>query len=685
MKLIIVESPTKARTIESFLKGDFKVTSSYGHVRDLPKSKLGVDVEKDFEPQYIIPLKSRKTVKELKSLLKKSNEVILATDEDREGEAIAWHLAKALDLENAEPKKSKGKSKEEEHKKFDIKRIVFHEITENAINEALGNPRTINLALVDAQQARRVLDRIVGYKLSPFLWKKVARGLSAGRVQSVALRIIVEREEEIRKFNPQEYWEIEAFFRNQDKKEFSSSLYKINGKNVEIGDIKNEEGARKIENDLRNSDFKIESISQKETKKNPLPPFVTSTLQQEAFKKIGFSSKQTMRTAQSLYEKGLITYMRTDSLNLSKDSISLAEKWIGENLGKNYSLSSPRFFKTKSKGAQEAHEAIRPSNPLIAPTSLNKNNEEKFSSPQEEKLYNLIWRRFIACQMPQAIFNLKSIEIEGKGGNLYNLRTSGTTMKFDGFLKIWPTKFQEKEIPEISKSDKISLENILPTQHFTQPPARYNEASLIKTLEEFGIGRPSTYSPIISVIQERNYVIKNEQRKFQPTEIGEKVNEILVKNFPEAVDVEFTAKMEMELDEIADGEKNWREVIGKFYKPFSKNLEEKYETVKKEKPEEEKTDEICDKCGKPMMIKFSRYGKFLACSGFPDCKNAKSLVSSDNPKIKADIKTFGVCPKCSKGDVVMKRTKKGRFFYGCSKYPDCDYASWKEPTSESKV
>ncbi|NCO15461.1 DNA topoisomerase I [Candidatus Wolfebacteria bacterium CG18_big_fil_WC_8_21_14_2_50_39_7] len=663
MNLVIVESPTKARTISQFLAKDYKVESSYGHIRDLPKSKLGIDVEKNFEPQYIIPLKARKRVNRLKKEAEKAAAVILATDEDREGEAIAWHLTEALGFGNPKSKILNP----------NVQRIVFHEITKSAIEEALENPRDIDMNLVDSQQARRVLDRLVGYKLSPFLWEKVMKRLSAGRVQSVALRLIVEREEEIRNFKPEEYWTIETLLQSagaSKKNQFGALLHKINDEIIPKLGIKTKEEAGKIVDDLQKCEYKILKIEKKEIKKNPLPPFITSTLQQEAFKRLRFSAKQTMRIAQNLYENGLITYMRTDSLNISKESVRQAAGWIEKNLGKEYVAQAPRFFKTKSRLAQEAHEAIRPTNPDLTPEKV----QVKF--PQEKRLYELIWRRFIASQLPQAIFDATRVEIKAQNSKFYILIANGNTLRFDGFLKIWPMKFEEIDLPVLKENGKLKLIKINPFQHFTEPPARYNEASLIKTLEKYGIGRPSTYAPIISVIQERNYVYKNEERRFQPTEIGEVVNKILVKHFPEVVDIQFTAEMEKELDEIAQGSQKWQKVIKEFYEPFNKNLEQKYQEVEKQKPIEEKTEEICEKCGKSMVIKYGRFGKFLACSGFPECKNTKTIkIAMTNDKGE-EIK----CPKCQTGTIVRLRTKTGRFFYGCSRYPKCDFASWTKPS-----
>lgn len=647
MKLVIVESPTKAKTISKFLGKDYQVESSYGHVRDLPKSKLGIDVEKDFEPQYIIPTKARKVVSQLKKSAQKAEGVVLATDEDREGEAIAWHLSQALNL----------KTKEK------TERIVFHEITKSAIEKALTHPRTIDFNLVDAQQARRVLDRLVGYKLSPFLWKKITRGLSAGRVQSVALRLIVERENEIRAFKPEEYWSIIAAFSNGIEAELSVK---------DKFDIKNKDGADKIINELQKSEFKIISITKKEVNRNPLPPFITSTLQQEASRQFGFSAKKTMLLAQRLYEHGFITYMRTDSVNLSQESLVDAKKWLSA-LGNEYASEAPRTFQGKSRLAQEAHEAIRPTQVEMEPEKL------EIDDGSAKKLYKLIWQRFVASQMPQAKIASTAIEIEaGK----YVLRANGQQIVFDGFLKIWPQKFSEKILPEVQEGEKLELSELKPLQHFTEPPARYSEATLIKALEDHGIGRPSTYAPTISVIQNRNYVTK-EQRKFQPTEMGELVNKVLTEHFPKIVDIDFTAKMEENLDNVAEGKEKWQEVIREFYGPFEKNLEEKYEEVsKKELVPEEASNEKCEKCGKPMIFKFGRFGKFLACSGFPDCKSTKQ-VAKEPPK-----STGLKCSKCGEGEIVERRVSRGRargkIFWGCSRYPKCDHATWENPLQEKE-
>lgn len=624
--LIIVESPTKANTIKKFLGKDKNVLSSYGHIRDLPKSKIGIDIDNDFEISYVIPTKARKNFNLLKKEAEKSDITYIATDPDREGEAIAWHLVEALNL-----------------KKY--KRISFHEITKTAIESALSHPGEININLVNAQQARRALDRIVGYKLSPFLWKKIMRGLSAGRVQSVALKLIVDREKEIKDFKPEEYWSIAVILKKDKEIEAILKVPKMS--------IKTKKDADKITKELEKSLYSIKSIEKKQIKRSPLPPLITSTLQQEAAKKFGYSSKKTMGLAQKLYEEGLITYHRTDSLNLSDEALKMAEDYIIKEFGENY--YQHRIFKTK-KRAQEAHEAIRP-------TSTEKKDNSK--------IYNLIFNRFIASQMAQAIFDSVKVEIETNNGKL--LQSNGSTLRFDGFLKVYPMKFEEKELPQLSKGDKLNLVKVNPQQHFTQPPARYNEAGLIKALEENEIGRPSTYAPIISTIQMRNYVEKNKDGRFEPTEIGTSVNEILSTHFPEIVDIKFTAKLENNLDDVAMGKEDWKELLRKFYIPFNKNLEEKYNDVEKQTPEPVMTDEICPKCGKQMMIKTGRFGKFLACSGFPDCKSTKTI--NDETK-----KTGVKCPQCDQAELVMKKTKRGKIFYGCPNWPDCNFALWDKPT-----
>lgn len=746
MNLIIVESPTKAKTITKFLSKDYKVESSFGHVRDLPKSEMGIDIENNFKPKYVIPTKARKKVSELKKYAAKADKIILASDEDREGEAIAWHLVEALKL-----------------KEDKIGRIVFHEITKDAILKALDNPREIDLKLVDAQQARRILDRLVGYELSPFLWKKVAKGLSAGRVQSVAVRLIVEREREIQTFKTDEYWSIEADFNkaNSPAKEIiQSKLNKINGETIDKLEIKNKEQADKILNDLNGANYIVADVERKSAKKNPPKPFTTSTLQQTANRWLGFSAKQTMMIAQQLYEGvdlpgegsvGLITYMRTDSLNLSEKFLTEAKQYLTGSLGEKYSLPKPRLFKTKSKGAQEAHEAIRPTEaerePETIKSSLNNN---------QYKLYKLIWQRALAGQMPEAVVDQTVIDIDAvrpvetfagltdsivpaqsvkmQTSAKYQFRANGQVLRFDGYLKIYPEKSAEVELPNVEQNETLDLIELKNEQHFTKPPARYSDAGVVKKLEAYGIGRPSTYAPTIHTIIDRNYVNRDENKRLFPTDIAFTVIDLLVKHFSDIVDYEFTAKMEDDLDGIAEGKSKWQPVISDFYRPFHENLQLKYNEINKQDiMPEEKSNEACDKCGAPMIIKTGRYGKFLACSAFPDCKNIKGmnnnnggeskekteelkkleekyagekcekcgsdmvikngkfgpfLACSGYPKCK-NIKNIQensgttdiACPVCGKGKIAQKRSRKG-VFYACDQYPDCKTAFWGKPTGE---
>ncbi len=721
MNLIIVESPTKAKTIQRFLPADFVVRSSFGHVRDLPRGKIGVDTEHNFEPQYVVSIAARKKLAEIKKVLPKATKIILASDEDREGEAIAWHLTQALGLGNPKsgilnPKqKQNTKSKISKDTQIPTERIVFHEITKSAIERALANPREIDMALVNAQQARRILDRLVGYELSPFLWQKVAKGLSAGRVQSVAVRLIVEREREIQKFKPEEYWSIEALLSkqktyNSKQEEFLAALIKINDKPVPKLGIKNQSEAEKIVNDLKDAAWQVAQIEQKDTNKYPAPPFVTSTLQQDAVNKLHFSAKQTMQIAQQLYEGvslgedgsvGLITYMRTDSTNLAQEALGAIGKYILDNFGKDYLPEGARIYKTKSKGAQEAHEAIRPTHISFEPEKI-----KQYLTPQQYKLYDLIWCRTLACQMANAVINTLTVDVDAKSSrvilseaknlkkdssvatlpqndkknNTYAFRANGSQIKFDGFLKIYDGRIQENILPPLEEKESLNLKELKPNQHFTQPPARYSEASLIKALEKEGIGRPSTYAPIISTIQDRNYVNKNADKKFAPTEIGFTVNDLLVEHFPEVVDIKFTAHIEEDFDRIAEGSIEWTEVLKEFYEPFKKNLTAKYENVAKQKKEPEKTDKLCPKCASPLVIRTSRFGKFYACSGFPKCRYTASL--SEETTNQNGQKMELACPKCVEGNVVAKRTKRGKIFYGCSRYPDCDFASWDKPTGQ---
>jgi len=649
MQLVIVESPTKARTISKFLGKDFKIVASFGHVRDLPERKFGVDIENDFKPTYVLIPKARERIKEIEKEVKKAKLVILSTDPDREGEAIAYHLAYLLKLGKKKP----------------YWRIVFHEITEQAIKEALKNPRKIDMNLVNAQQARRILDRIVGYKLSPLLWKKIAKGLSAGRVQSVALRLIVEREREIQNFKPKEYWTIEAKLKSQKSKvkteEFTAVLVKKDGKKLDQFAIKNEKEAKKIVEELKGAEFKVSKIEKKETKRNPPEPFTTSTMQQASWQRFSWPAEKTMQIAQELYEMGYITYMRTDSLNLSELALKMAEDFILENFGKNY--YEKRVYKTKSKVAQEAHEAIRPTDVKRTPEILSPRLNQ-----QQLKLYDLIWRRFVASQMKNAVFDKTEVEILAKN---YGFLATGQILKFDGFLKVYPMKFEEEELPEVEKGEILEVLKILPLQHFTQPPSRYTEATLIKELEKYGIGRPSTYAPILTTIQERNYVKKDEKKRFYPTPLGFAVNDLLVKHFPEIVDINFTAKMEDDLDKIANGEKDWVKTLREFYLPFKANLDKKYKEIKGAGILE-KTDKKCPKCGAQLVVRVSKYGRFLACSNYPKCKYTFDLENS----------TGIPCPKCKKGEIMKRKSKKGKIFWGCSNYPKCDFVLWSEPTGE---
>lgn len=658
MKIVIVESPTKAKTIGGFLGSGYRVYSSYGHIRDLPKSKLGVDVDKNFKPKYVIPRKSQNTVRFLKKKVKDADEVILATDEDREGEAIAWHLAKILNLD-----------------KYAKDRIVFHEITKRAINEALKNPRKINENLVDAQKARRVLDRLVGYKLSPFLWKKIFYGLSAGRVQSVALRLICDRESEIEKFEPEQYWTIEGVFspgKRRESTEFNAKLFKIEGNKLKKLDIKDKKQAQDLRKNIEKKNYKISEVEKKEKKRHPFPPFITATLQQDASYRLGFSSKKTMYLAQRLYEgmkldsgkqTGLITYHRTDSITMAPKALAQAKKVIKEQWGDKYLHT--RQWKTKAKGAQQAHEAIRP-------TSFWRKPEEvkKYLKKDEFKLYELIYQRGLASQMSPALLDKTKIIISSKDKK-FDFKALGQILKFDGFLKVYPIKTKQERLPDVKKGTDVLLQEVNPSQHFTKPPPRYTEASLIKKLKDNGVGRPSTYAPIMDTIRKRNYVRK-EGKSLVPTKIGQTVNRLLADHFPQIVDIEFTAKMEEDLDEIAQGKKDWPKVVADFYGPFSEKLEKKRDEISKKELTEESIDEKCPQCGAPLVKKLSRKGEFISCSRFPECKYARPIIKKTGVK----------CPECKNGEIVERKTKKGKTFYGCSNYPDCEFALWAKPTGE---
>jgi DNA topoisomerase-1 len=666
--LIIVESPTKAKTISRFLGKDYVVEASYGHVRDLPKSKLSIDVEHGFEPKYTIPIKARDTIKKLRELAKNASSIILATDEDREGEAIAWHLVQAMDLGDEKEIAAGAEDKR-------IKRIVFHEITKTAIDHALTTPRDIDLNLVNAQQARRVLDRLVGYELSPFLWHKIRYGLSAGRVQSVATRLIVEREREIEKFNKEEYWSIEADLNKKSSDTvFRAKLHKIKDKVVGKMDVGTAEAAKKITDDLKGASYTVADISKKEVKRNPSAPFTTSTLQQEAARKFGMSAKQTMVIAQQLYEgvqlgseghAGLITYMRTDSLNLAESALAQAQVVINEHFGKEFGISEPRLFTNKSKGAQEAHEAIRPTDLSRTPDSIT-----QFLDRGQQKIYGLIWKRTLASQMAHAIFDQTAVEINADKDFVF--KANGQVVKFEGFIRAYtegqdetPEDEIEGVLPELKVGEVLNLKELLSLQHFTEPPARYSDATLIKALEAHGVGRPSTYAPTLTTIQERDYTEKID-KKYHPTEIGTLVTDMLVENFPEIVDINFTSHIEEEFDDIAEGKLKWTDVMEEFYGPFKKHLIEKEESVVKQV---EVSTTPCPHCQKPMLIKFGRMGKFLAC---PEEGSKVTLpMPEEAAKIKElEEKTRGeMCPNCNK-QMDVKRGRFG-FFLGCPDYPKC--------------
>ena len=658
-KLIIVESPSKIKTVKKTLGSGYNVMASKGHVRDLPKSKLGIDVEHDFKPQYINMSDKKDLIKELKEAAANSDGVLLATDPDREGEAISWHLAQILALDMNE-----------------ANRVAFNEITESGIKAGIAEPHKINLDLVDAQQARRVLDRIVGYKLSPFLWKKVKSGLSAGRVQSVALRLIVEREREIEKFNSEEYWSVDAKLMS-GRKSFSAKLFGFaDGKKIEV--IKSGEEAEGIVKALENASYTVTELKKGTRSRQPTPPFSTSTLQQEASRKLGFTGQRTMRIAQQLYEgvdihgigaTGLITYMRTDSLRISEEARAAANAFITKRYGESYLPPKPRYFKTKS-GAQDAHEAIRPTAVTLTPEQVKDS-----LTAEQYKLYKLIWERFIASLMAVCVQNTVNADITAGD---YLFKASGYSVKFDGFTVLYEEgKDDDGEeggaLPEMKKGDVLKLRELTPNQHFTQPPARYTEPTLIKALDENGIGRPSTYAPIISNILGRDY-IEREKKSLKPTNLGIVVSDLMVKYFDKIIDVKFTAGLEKQLDEIGAGNRGWVDTIRDFYSDFEK-LYNKAETSlegQKVKVPVVETDVVCDKCGRKMVVKSGRFGKFLACPGYPECKNTKPMPEDE---VKQP------CPKCG-GKLVKKISKKGKKFYGCSNYPDCDFAAPGIPTGE---
>ena len=651
--LVIVESPTKSRTLSQFLGSDYHISASMGHVRDLPRGEFGVDVENGFAPQYVIP---KEKIKAVNSLVKEAAQVEklwLATDPDREGEAIAWNLLEVIS------QKSKSKLK-------DYSRVVFHEITKDAISEAFKHPRKINDDLVEAQQARRVLDRLVGYKLSPLLWKKVKSGLSAGRVQSVALRVVVDREREIEAFKSEEYWEIlvevSKGSKASEENNFVVKLIQVDGEKAEI---KNKDQADKIVADLEKSSYKVSGIKTGDVKKYPHPPFITSTLQQSAANRLGFTPGRTMRIAQDLYEKGLITYMRTDSVHLSDGAVAATRKFIEKEFGGKFLPASSRHYKVKSRLAQEAHEAIRP-------TDINfKFQISNFKlSKDAGLLYDLIWKRMVACQMVEAVVGETVVDVESKRDKIYLLRVNGQEIKFEGWYKVYSKPpISEQILPDISEGEDLDLIKVNPLQKFTEPPSRFTEATLIKELEKNDIGRPSTYAPTISTLYERAYIEKLEGKKIGPTPIGETTVDFLVKHFPEIVDLTFTADMENDLDLIAQGQGKMVDTMEKFWGPFEKKVAKVAEGAEKMKVKVEESDEKCEKCGKPMVIRYGRFGKFLACSGFPECKNTKTLSAP----------TGLTCPNCG-GNIVMKKTRRGRSFWGCENWPKCKFASWQKPS-----
>ncbi len=672
MKLIIVESPAKAKTISRFLSKVYVVESSYGHIRDLPKKTLGIDVENNFEPHYEIMADKKKQVASLKKLAKQAEIIYFATDEDREGEAISWHLAHILSLD---PTK--------------VARITFHEITKKAIVSALQHPRSLDINRVDAQQARRVLDRIVGYELSPFLWKKVARGLSAGRVQSVAVRLIVEREREIRAFIPQEYWTIHNTFadEHESEKTITAVLTTIDEKKLDTYELATEHDAMSIVEQLKGCDGEIQKIEQKEKSRKPQPPFITSTLQQAAYNSCGFSAKQTMGIAQKLYEgievkgegsTGLITYMRTDSVQLSEEFVNDARTYITKTFSANYCPQQPITYATKAANAQEAHEAIRPTDVNRRPEDL-----QHTLSDQQFKLYDLIWRRAVACQMEHARYLTTSIHIVVKGHNTknYGFKATGSVITFEGFMAVYTEQMKDTILPAFKESQRLRTQSITPAEHHTEPPPRYNDASIVKILEEYGIGRPSTFAPTIATIEARGYVERLDRKRLAPTQIGELVNDVLLAHFPNIVDYDFTADMEQQLDTIASGTIQWKPVIAKFYTPFKENLVKKTEEVKREDVMTTETDKVCPDCTKPIMIKMGRFGKFYACTGYPDCKHTEPLEGEK--KAKKPTRAIGMkCVMCTVGDIVERTTKRNKLFYGCNTFPKCAFALWGLPTGE---
>lgn len=651
--LVIVESPAKAKTIKKYLGSKYIVKASMGHVRDLPKSQMGVNVEKQFEPKYITVRGKGDILKELRDAKKKVEKVYLAADPDREGEAIAWHLAHSLNV----PLEQKC-------------RVVFNEITKQAVKEAFKHPREINMDLVNAQQARRILDRLVGYNISPLLWKKVKKGLSAGRVQSVAVKLIIDRENEIREFKPEEYWTVTAVLLSGEEP-FEAKFYGYGKKKTKLG---SKEDVDQLLEAIKGKRFVVEEVKTSERRRNPAGPFITSTLQQEAARKLGFRAQKTMAVAQQLYEGvdigkqgtvGLITYMRTDSTRISKTAQSEAREYITETFGAEYLPKTPHSHKQKS-GAQDAHEAIRPTSVFRVPSEI-----KSYLSRDQYRLYKLIWDRFVSSQMAPAVFDAVSANIR-VGEALF--KASGSKVKFPGFMKVYvegedqKKKEEDKFLPELAKGQVLKRKSVEPKQHFTQPPPRYTEASLVKELEDKGVGRPSTYAPILDTIQKRGYVLL-EDKRFVPSELGEIVIDLMQQFFPEILNVEFTANLEEDLDKVEEGKADWIEILDRFYHPFQKQLSVAEKEMEEVEIQDEVSGEVCEKCGSPMVYKFGRYGKFLACSAFPDCRNTKPIVKS----------TGVPCPKCKEGEIVERKSKKSRLFYGCSRYPECDFVSWDRP------
>lgn len=651
--LVIVESPAKAKTIEKYLGKNYKVVASVGHVRDLPKSKMGIDIENNYEPHYISIRGKGDVIKSLRAAAKRADKVFLASDPDREGEAIAWHLAHILGLSLSEKN-----------------RVVFNEITKDAVKAAFKEPRSINLDLVDAQQARRVLDRLVGYSISPILWKKVKKGLSAGRVQSIALKMIIDRENEIRQFEPEEYWSIDGNFK-KGRQKFKANFWGVDGQKVKLA---NAQDVQAILQKVTSDEYQVTKVEKKERKRNPAAPFTTSSLQQEAARKLNFRTRKTMMVAQQLYEGislgkqgtvGLITYMRTDSKRIADTAKQEAAAYIEEVFGQEYAAHDSKKV-VNAQGAQDAHEAIRPTSTLRTPESI-----EQYLDKDQMKLYRLIWSRFVASQMTPAVLDTMKVSLEQNGVTFI---ANGSKVKFQGFMKVYiegrDDGKEEKEnlLPELVEGEIVQSVDVEPKQHFTQPPARFSEATLIRTLEENGVGRPSTYAPTLDTIQ-RRYYVKLAQKRFEPTELGEIVNTLTVDFFPKIVDIHFTADMENSLDLIEEGKENWVQVIDSFYQPFAKELATAEEKIEKIQIKDEPAGFNCDECGHPMVIKLGKYGKFYACSNFPECRNTKPIV-----------KEIGVtCPKCHQGQIIERKSKKNRVFYGCNHYPDCDFVSWDKP------